>query len=502
MNSNSFSMMNLDIEIHNVKCISDIKLSLPLEPGLYAITGQNGSGKSTIVSCASSIFFDLKKDDFFGHTDQDTFIKLSFDGKEKAWSKDTNNKWVGKVPSQLGIQGFYEGSLIYGNRFRDTSYEKLRDLESIDYSKLKKASEFIRTNLGKILQGDENYYEELLSVSPRYAKFSNSLYFYKKAGKYVSQFHMSTGENLLVSILNSLKIKNNENESKAKDPGYRKPKAKIILLDEIELALHPSSLKRLVQFLEDMSKQYGYAIYFSTHSIELIGCISPERIFYVERHADNSMTIANPCYPAYATRNLYNHDGYDKVILVEDDLARAIVNRVLREEKLLGSKLVHVLPCGGYTHVIDFAEDAIVNNFLGSKTSVCLVLDADVRKEATNYKKSKPAFTVRIGYLPVASLEKYMRFALVQSVDSNLHKLLGDYIFCQRSLSDIIDEYRHDKDYPNDQKGKVFYGYLKQELESRRKNRDDLIEIVVDYWFDNRKTELTTLVDFLKNELQ
>lgn len=34
------------------------------------------------------------------------------------------------------------------------------------------------------------------------------------------------------------------------------------ILDEIELALHPSSLKRLVAFLEDMAKQYDYAIYF------------------------------------------------------------------------------------------------------------------------------------------------------------------------------------------------------------------------------------------------
>lgn len=79
---------------------------------------------------------------------------------------------------------------------------------------------------------------------------------------------MSTGENLLLSILNSLYIKNKERKNASKQC--------IIFLDEIELALHPSSLKRLVAFLEDMARQYDYAIYFSTHSIELISGIKPD----------------------------------------------------------------------------------------------------------------------------------------------------------------------------------------------------------------------------------
>lgn len=128
---------------------------------------------------------------------------------------------------------------------------------------------------------------------------------------------MSTGENLLISVLNSLYIKNKERAS------LNKPC--IIFFDEIELALHPSSLKRLVRFLSEMSVQYNYSIYFSTHSIELISGIKPDNIFFVERHGDNSIEIMNPCYPAYATRILYDHSGYDNVILVEDDLAKDII---------------------------------------------------------------------------------------------------------------------------------------------------------------------------------
>jgi len=493
--------MYLNLQIHNIKCVNNLSVALPLNPGLYAITGQNGSGKSTIVTCASSVFFDLHKDEYFGQTDKDSFIKFEFDGKTKIWSKNEQNSWVTDNNANLGLQGFYEGSLIFGNRFRDTSYEKLHVLDSIQESKMNPAAEFIRTNMGMILQGDENYYDKLWRVPFSYGRLSSDLFFYEKDGRKVSQFHISTGENLLVSILNSLFIKNRKHEKKAQ-VYYNRVKSQVIFLDEIELALHPSSLNRLVHFLEDMSSQYGYAIYFSTHSIELVCSIIPENIFYIQRHPDNTTEVINPCYPAYATRNLYNHEGYDKVILVEDDLAKALITRLLRKERLLNNRLVHVLPCGGYTHVIDFADDVVKNNLLGKKTSVCMVLDRDVRKDALHYRNNNgKAKSIGLSFLPILSLEKYLREVLVSTVDHSLFKLLEDYLFQQRGLTDIIDCYKKDKDFSNDDAGKILYGYIASELSSGRNNRDDLVEMIVDYWFDNRFKDLEELISFLSNQL-
>ena len=177
--------MYLDLTIHKIKCIEDIDIKLPLKAGLYGITGQNGSGKSTIVSCASSVFFDLKKDEYFGHTYEDSFIEIKFDGKNKKWYKDQNNQWICDSQSTLGLQGFYEGSLIFGNRFKDTSYEKLHELDRIDETKLNSASEFIRKNMGKILQGDEEYYEKLWRVPFTYGRFKSDIFFYEKNGRKV-----------------------------------------------------------------------------------------------------------------------------------------------------------------------------------------------------------------------------------------------------------------------------------------------------------------------------
>ena len=52
--------MKLHMHVHNIKSIDDFSIDFPLEKGLYAITGTNASGKSTIVTCAATSFFNIK----------------------------------------------------------------------------------------------------------------------------------------------------------------------------------------------------------------------------------------------------------------------------------------------------------------------------------------------------------------------------------------------------------------------------------------------------------
>lgn len=486
--------MNLEITIHHIKCIDDFKISLPIEKGLYAITGQNGSGKSTIAACASSVFFNLPMKQYFGKTDDDATIEFKLGTSTRVW-KQVNGAWKKSSDGPImNIKGFFEGSLIYGNRFKDMTYDNINSLESVKQDKLIEASEFIRKNLGVILQGDETYYEKLWMVSNHYDKFKGSIFFYEKNGKRISQFHMSTGENLLVSILNSLYIRNNDRASLTKPC--------LLFLDEVELALHPSSLKRLLQFLEDMAMTYNYAIYFSTHSIELVGCIKPKNIFYIERHADNTIEVINPCYPAYATRILYDHSGYDKVILVEDDLAKSIVDRLLRENHLMNSRLVHVLPCGGYTNVIDLANDVVRFNLLGRKASVSVVLDGDVKERCLAYLTKKGIINnIALNYLPIESLEKYLKKRLFENVDHKLFRELNDYVFHGKSLDDIVSEYKR-TNTAADKDGKSLYKMIDVELQNLREDRNTITEFVVKYLFDNKDASLEKLVNFLKKQME
>lgn len=487
--------MKLKMTINQIKSVENLEMSLPINKGLYAITGQNGSGKSTVVTCASSVFFNMKMNDYFGETSENSYIEFELGDAKRAWRKK-NTKWYKESKGSMTIKGFYEGSIIFGNRFRNTNYQLLIRLDRINHSKLREAPEFIRQNLGKILHNNVNFYEKLYRLSNYDAgpniSFSGDIFYYQKGDRRVSQFHMSTGENLLVSVLNSINIRNSDRAN------LNKPC--LLFLDEIELALHPSSLKRLMTFLKEMSQQYNYAIYFSTHSIELISSISPDNIFFLERHSDNSIEVLNPCYPAYATRILYDHSGYDNIILVEDDLAKEIVARLLRRNSLLTNRLVHVLPCGGYTNVIELSKEVVNSNLVGKTSQISIILDGDVRQQAQNYISKHGIYNnIPINYLPIESLEKYMKTSLHDNVDHKYFRLLNDFVFHQKSLTQIVDDYRNTTDTTKDNNGKVLYKLIDSELRERGKSRAEIVEMTVEYLIDNKPLQMKEIIDFLKN---
>ncbi len=196
--------------VNKIKSIDNLTIELPIDKGLYALTGQNGAGKSTLATCASSVFFSMTMNDYFGQTANDASISFEFNGSSKVYKKYLG-KWITEKQGYIDLKGFYEGSLIFGNRFRNTSYNNLRNLDRIDEALLKPAPESIRENLGLILHNNRNFYEKLFKVNPTQIRhlgsFYGDIFYYEIKGKKVSQFHMSTGENLLISILNSLNIR-------------------------------------------------------------------------------------------------------------------------------------------------------------------------------------------------------------------------------------------------------------------------------------------------------
>ena len=494
--------MELIMHISNVKSIKDITFSFPLEKGLYAITGENASGKSKPVACASCVFFNMPMYEYFGRPSGEASIEFSLGDATRKWVF-SENKWQQSISQKrMSLNGFYEGSIIFGNRFKDTNFNALRTLDKIKVDDITPADDFIQTNLGIILHNDPAYYSKLFSIREsvkRELGLKGHPYFYQvENGKYISQARMSTGENLLITILHSLNLRR---YSRMKfDDG----RPFIVFLDEIELALHASSLRRLLLFLQQISDELNAAIFFSTHSLELIRDIKPQNIFYLDRQLDGSIMITNPCYPAYATRNLYSDDGYgnDAVIFVEDDLAKCILERVLIEKDLMNNIRIKILPTGGWTNTLVMAHDVISSKLLLRGTKVIVVLDKDIQPQVPDFmNKHKECKYIEPDYLPVSSLEKYLKQKLVDQVDAVLYRKLDNYVFQGRPLSSVLSKYKTEVDISADSDGKKLYGILINELRSIRKDREELVEVVVKHLIETDQTLVDALSDYLSRRI-
>lgn len=489
--------MNLVMEINNIKCIKKMSFSFPLDPGIYAITGENGSGKSTLISCASTVFYQLPMLECFGRP-KDASISFHLGTASRKWECN-GQSWQKSSTERMYINGFYEGSVIFGNRFRDTNLSLIKTLDNLKKEDLYAASSFIKENLGMVLHNDRNYYRDLCVVPKNIADsmgltkitFCNL----SKDGTIISQPRMSTGENLLLSILGSLENLYN------KRVNHNDGRPCIVFLDEIELALHSSALRRLVFFLKELSQEIELSIFFSTHSIDLLREIKAQNIYYLSSFYNDTIMITNPCYPAYATRNLYGDDGYgnDLVILVEDDLAKLIIERILNVKKIAKNIRIKILPTGGWTNTISMAYDITTSKLLQKGTKLAVILDKDIKADMPGFIANHKQYSgIKADFLPIASLEKYLRTNLYINIDNELFSLLDTYLFQKTPLKEIISSYASEQ-LNDDNDGKAFYGYLLNEIRSMKKEREDIVELVVEHIIESDTSSVDTLTCFLEN---
>ena len=113
----------LNIKIEQLKNINNIELNLPIETGLYAITGANGTGKSTIMTVISKVVRNSAFNVFQPHDySSNSKITISYDGKENSWKKSSRGGSCSKTDI-ISLKGFYESSIIHVMRFIDANYD-------------------------------------------------------------------------------------------------------------------------------------------------------------------------------------------------------------------------------------------------------------------------------------------------------------------------------------------------------------------------------------------
>ncbi len=483
-------MTTLTVTIHQIRGIKDAELELPFDSGIYTIVGSNGCGKSTLLLCLSQLLH--RKVDGIGEGISDnSFLKFQLGGLKKTCRRE-HNAWVCDENMLEKFNGLYEGSLFYGTRFQDsTIIEKKIASNEIAPDEIIDADTYMKERISYILHGDLNHYTNLKRVRNRHIaskhKIKNLPYFNEVDGRLISQYRMSSGECLLISLMhflyNSMVRRSLPEDQKV-----------VVLIDELELALHPIAVRRLMDYLHELAANHSNMVVFlSTHSPEVIKSMRPINLYKVI-NIDGNISIEANCYPSYLIRDLYSNVSPDFLLLVEDELAQLIVNRVLTTNNLRSGKLIHCVPVGGWRNVLELHRELYNKKVLGNTTKIISILDGDIQNQLSNAQKRLPHF-----FLPIPSVEKFIYSTIRQNSNPTLRRIINDKYFIVDSLENIVAEYNQGTLNGSKDTDKNFYTFLINHLQRIGTQETTFVsgicdEIIKNLDFSNFTNSLTMLL--------
>lgn len=145
------------------------------------------------------------------------------------------------------------------------------------------------------------------------------------------------------------------------------PNNSIVLIDEPEISLHPRAQYRLVEYFFDAIKRKHIQVIVTTHSEHIVEKLPKEAIICLRKN-ENKTYVQQNVIPEFAFLEIGSPILNRKRIIVEDEMAKSIVEEVLEEEKLNGIISVEFYPGGcsnlkKYT-ILTFARTNIKSQYI------------------------------------------------------------------------------------------------------------------------------------------
>lgn len=499
--TNSLNSINkISIQIEKVKGINKLEesFSIDFDNKIYSIVGNNGIGKSALLVALGQLVnqtylsyefkgnaYDNSKITFiFNDIIKFEWKKYSSKVDKKIWSLETKNS-LSEMPK---LNGFFESGIISGTRFENLSIKKhvlnLVERNSIvpeENSEVEKVK-FINENLNYIINDDRNTnkYETLFTSKIKNKTRKEEKFFFKnKDGQIISEYSFCTGEYFVLSLLKFIQ------------QYISKEKQSLIIIDEIDISLHPLAQRRLLNKIKNFSKSFNITFVIATHSLQIIENLKQDEIYYFENNNGN-VVISNPISPAYVTRNIYEHMYYDKVILVEDNLAKLFLENLicdLRTESKIENIHYQIIDIGGWRKVV---ETAIENkNFkYYSKAQVIVALDKDIKKD---FEESDYNYQLDSSVVTFVPVEENIEFYTIKKLlsDTTFKRMIEDELIKPNTFNSLnikgkestSQEIKNKFKFTKNSLIKQIYDY------SNDKTEEDIEKKIVSFLYKKVKTE-------------
>ena len=367
--------MTGQIIIENLRNISRLQFTLP-RPGVWLLTAGNGAGKTSLLAClrrigwANAFPFHFPYSQKSANLDNydEALIKYAINGKEVEYAY-RGERWAPRPRNNSHLlQEFGYPSVMYIGATPDRITPRPEDFE---LRRVRKAPAPLIAAANRIFETQK--FNELHTINIT-AGAGNNLFLLKVGDrKSHSEKQFSLGELCVLKLLRLISDC---------------PNNSLLLIDELEIALHPRAQIQLVDYLSDASRRKSLTVLFSTHSVSIMKSVSRNQIIYLERNDDNVVEPLIGCFPTYAIGQITIGEERipDVVFYVEDDVARVLVKSLA---KLVMSRKYNdtfslfpslkVVPIGGFENVVRFLKQHTV--LLPNHVKAFALLDEEVQSE-------------------------------------------------------------------------------------------------------------------------
>ena len=188
---------------------------------------------------------------------------------------------------------------------------------------------------------------------------------FETAHKKYSEAFAGSGEMAVASlVIKVLEAKNNT----------------LILLDEPEVSLHPGAQKRLKLFILNQIKIKKHQVVLSTHSPSLVEGMPKEAIkVFCTNEKTGKFFVKSDVYPDEAFFHIGQQTTSKKIIIVEDRLAKSLLERVLN---IMGEETESLFD----VDYVPGGADAIAKYYAPTyKSNVYIIFDGDKKLKDNHY---------------------------------------------------------------------------------------------------------------------
>ncbi len=455
------------IVIENIKNIKSMCFDIP-DPGLHIITGTNGSGKTTLFTCINRICnsnayrlgFPAKSNDNY-----DLFagkITYQYNDQKISYSRRENGEWRPSTRNSTVLQSFRYPQIInittkdqrvfsqenITPRRRGTDpwlNEQLNTIFATD-----KFTQMIKITTGDLRRGRGVEQDRRRNIAYAIPLGNN---------KYYTERSFSFGEIVLVNMLFDIQ---------------NVPNGSLILIDELELAIHPSSQIRLVQCLKTLAQERGLTILISTHSASIIK--SQKNVIFLDVKDEGNVDVIYKCPPAKAIGaiGMREDTNPDIIVLVEDEMGKSLFHALKQKYNSLQDETsyldIRILEIGGFPNVIHFYIET--NNYIFyDNVHVSAFMDKDVETDIIPYPQYSNASLIQqyhdnsnyLHFLPYTP--EVLLIKVLYSHKNNLLRYLKNLYDHQQLSYSIIEQFdftEYEQTFPEFNNQEEYNNYIGQ----------------------------------------